>query len=109
LSEISKVFPRLIKLKIGGNPISNFENLKVLKDMGELKKLEIKDIPNMTGDELEKQIPIIFDKLKNIEIINNKNRDGELIESSFYEEEESFEIEDGEEGKILVSNYSLNK
>lgn len=100
LNEIITVFPRLAKLKLGGNPITNFNNLNVLAKMGELRKLEIKNIPTISEDELEKKTEKLFEDLKGLEVINNKNRKGESIESSLYEEEDGFEMEDGEEGKI---------
>lgn len=66
--------------------------------MGELRKLEIKEISNLNEKDLEKKTEKLFEKLKNVEVINNKSREGENVESSIYEEEEGFEIEDGEEG-----------
>ncbi len=65
--------------------------------MGELRKLEIKEIPNLNEKDLGKKTEKLFEELKNVEVINNKSRNGEVVESSFYEEEEAFEIEDGEE------------
>ena len=68
--------------------------------MGELRKLEIKEIPNLNEKDLDKKVEKLFEDLKNVEVINNKSRAGELVESSIYEEEEGFEIEDGEEGNF---------
>ncbi len=70
--------------------------------MGELKSLEIRDIPGKNQEEMNKNIEKIFEKLKNVEVINNINRNNGYVESSIYEEEELLEIEDGGEG---IFNY----
>jgi len=73
--------------------------------MGELRKLEIKEIPNLNEKDLGKKTEKLFEELKNVEVINNKSRNGEVVESSFYEEEEAFEIEDGEESNKFNFKY----
>ncbi len=63
--------------------------------MGELKKLEV----TLQEENLNEKIEDLFDKLKNIEYINNQNRNGDLIDSTLSGEEESDEFEDLEEGE----------
>lgn len=101
ISEILTIYPRLIKLKIGGNPITNIDNLNVLSTMGELRNIEIKNISHFTSNNEAQELEKLFSMLKNVEVINNKNRENQLIESSVHEEEESVEFDDDEnEGKI---------
>ena len=61
--------------------------------MGELKYLEIEDIPKINDKESLKKI---FENLKNIEYVNNIDREGEVHESTIYEDEDNEEI-DGKE------------
>lgn len=98
LSEILNIYPRLIKLKIGGNPVEKLENLYVLSVMGELKYLEIEDIPKINDKESLKKI---FENLKNIEYVNNIDREGEVHESTIYEDEDNEEID----GKDIFLNF----
>jgi hypothetical protein len=62
--------------------------------MGELKKLEV----TLPEENLNEKIEDLFDKLKNIDFINNQNRNGDLIESTLFEDEYSDEFEDIEQG-----------
>ena len=95
ISEILSIYPRLIKLKIGGNPIKNLDNLNVLSTMGELKKLEI----TLPIENSSKKIEDLFEELKNVELINNQNRNGDAFESTLYGEDDSDDLEDIEDGE----------
>lgn len=89
---ILKAFPKVLKLKLGGNPIKNFENFNVFAK-SELKILELFEtsVGNKKGYR-----EILFHKIKTLEIIDQNDRDGYQVETYLTDEDED-DYEEGEE------------
>lgn len=93
LGILKTLYPKLYKLKLGGNPIPSVDNLRVLESFGDLKKLEVLDC-KLTGRETYREE--LFKLLKNVQIIDKMDRNGDEIDSTIYEDDEDMEFEDGE-------------
>lgn len=81
--------PKLYKLKLEKNQISDIENIYKLLNELKIKKLYLKD--NKLPENYEK---LLFDKYSFIESIDNKNKDGEEVESTIYDDEDEEGNED---------------
>ncbi len=86
-------FPNLYKLKVGENPIKSLDIFKTFVNFPHLKKLEV------YGSDVAKKETYrdeLFKMLKDVEIIDKMNRQGDEIDSTVYDDEGD-ELEDDEE------------
>lgn len=92
---ILKAFPKILKLKLGGNLIKNFEYFNVFAK-SELKILELFEtsISNKKGYR-----EILFHKIKTLEIIDQNDRDGYQVETYLTDEDDDDYEDDEEEVK----------
>ena len=96
LSNITELYPNLYKLKISGNNIESADNLKCLNEL-ELKKIEVKDNPFTKNDNEYREK--IYKLLPQVEIVDQKMKNGQEIDTSDYGEmSSSMEDEEYEDG-----------
>lgn len=96
LSNITELYPNLYKLKISGNNIESVDNLKCLNEL-ELKKIEVKDNPFTKNDNEYREK--IYKLLPQVEIVDQKMKNGQEIDTSDYGEmSSSMEDEEYEDG-----------
>ncbi|CAD8064674.1 unnamed protein product [Paramecium primaurelia] len=76
---ICENFQNLICLSLAGNQIKSLEELQILKNLSSLQQLDLSD------NEVELQAGYhqkIFEMLPNLQVLDNKNKDGKEIEYS---------------------------
>ncbi|CAK73675.1 unnamed protein product (macronuclear) [Paramecium tetraurelia] len=86
LKYISENFKNIICLSLAENQIKSLEELQVLKNLSSLQQLDLSD------NEVEQQAGYhqkIFEMLPNLQVLDNKNKDGKGIEYS--DEDNDFE------------------
>ena len=95
-SIIPKIYPNLYKLKISGNNIESIDKLKCLSELA-LKKIEIKNNPFTQNDNEYREK--IYRLLPTVEIIDQKLKNGQEIDTTDYgNQSSSLDNEDYEEG-----------
>lgn len=92
LSTVKELYPNLYKLKIGSNPVKDLNAFKVF-EKGVLRKLDVSDTPVAGGKSYREKL---FKLIKTLEVIDHKNKEGDEIDSTIYEDEEG-EDDNGEE------------
>lgn len=94
-----KQCPNLYKLKIENNQIDSIDKLKVLSQLKELKKINVKGNPFVDSNENYKKD--LFNLLENLKCVDSHDKDGNEVESSDYDDEDEegaeFEDDEGEE------------
>lgn len=80
-SIIPKIYPNLYKLKISGNNIESIDNLTCLNQL-KLKKIEVKNNPFSNKDEDYREK--IYKLLPTIEIVDQKLKNGQEIDTTDY-------------------------
>ena len=102
--EILKLYPGLYKLKVSNNLIKSINVFKPL-EKSKIKKIEIEDNPVNKNDKYREEL---FNIMPNLISINREKRDGEVLESTIYNEgcENSDEDDyDGEEEEYEEKEY----
>jgi hypothetical protein len=95
-SIIPKLYPNLYKLKISGNNIESIDKLACLNEL-QLKKIEIKDNPFTRKDKEYREK--IYKLLPSVEIVDQKLKSGQEIDTTDYENQSSsLDDEESEEG-----------
>lgn len=89
---IPKLYPNLNKLKISGNNIENINNFSKLRNL-KLRKIEVKENPFSVGNKNYKNK--LFDLLPTLEIVDQKDKIGNDIDTTDYHDEE--EEKEGDE------------
>ena len=89
-----KQCPNLYKLKIENNQIDSIDKLKVLSQLKELKKINVKGNPFIGSNENYKND--LFKILENLKCVDSHDKEGNEVESSNYDDEEGEEFEDDE-------------
>ena len=90
--ELMNLYPQLYKLKVGENPVKSLDIFKPFISFTSLKKLELIDTDVTKKDTYRDEL---FKILKNVEIIDKMNREGDEIDSTIYDEEgDEFEDDD---------------
>ncbi|CAK93087.1 unnamed protein product (macronuclear) [Paramecium tetraurelia] len=79
LNYISENFKKLVCLSLADNQIKSFEELRVLSNLPQLQQLDLSDnkVEQQTGYHQK-----IFQMLPNLQVLDNKNQEGEEIEYS---------------------------
>ena len=94
LSEIVNLYPNLYKLKLGENQIKSSEQLKCLSKINSLKKIELAENEITKNANYRNEI---FKVLPSLESVDNKDKKGGDVETTFNDEDdEDFGEEDGE-------------
>lgn len=88
LSVIVKLYPELYKLKLGENQNITLDHLKALKDSS-IKKIELEGTAAAGEKDYSSKL---FDLIQNLDIVDNKTKEGDDVSSTIYDEED----EDGE-------------
>ncbi len=102
--EIKSLFPNLYKVKVGENPIKSIEAFKVFSGT-QIRKLELIGTPAAKEANYREEL---FKNLKNVEAVDSKDKEGEDVESTIYDEEgDEFDDEDFEGGKIIKLNLII--
>ncbi len=101
LGDLKTLYPGLYKLKVGENPIASLDSFKVLASFPNLKKLELRDCDVTKKDTYRDEL---FKMLKNVDIIDKMNRQGEEIDSTIYDEDDD-EFGDMEEGEEVDDDF----
>lgn len=83
-------YPKLKKLKLGGNPIKKFEVFDVFSK-SDLLSVELFNTPVSLKKGYRE---VLFHKLRSLESIDNVDRDGYHLESDFYNDDDSDAWED---------------
>jgi hypothetical protein len=91
LGDLKALYPQLYKLKLGKNPITSLDSLKVLSGFPQLKKIEL---AGCKLAEKDTYIDELFNMLKNVEVVDKMDRNGDEIDSTLYEDDEDFDGED---------------
>lgn len=91
---IPELFPNLYKLKISGNKIEKIECLKCLSSLN-LRKIEVKKNPFVEKDENYREK--IYDIIPSIEIVDQKQKNGQEIDTTDYGNQSSSDEEDYED------------
>jgi hypothetical protein len=91
LADLKNYFPELYKLKVGDNPIKSIDVFKPLASFPQLKKLEVHGADFTNKDTYRDEL---FKMLKNVEVIDKMDRNGEEIDSTVYDEDDEFDGED---------------
>ena len=101
---IPELFPNLNKIKISKNNIEKIENFSKLEKL-RLRKIEVKENPfiSLNKDYKEK----LFNMLPTLEIVDQQNKEGEVIETTDYHEEE--EEDSDEDYNDEEDNYEIDK
>ena len=99
-NEIIDLYPNLCKLSIGNNKISTYDCLKPLVKMTKLEHINIKGNPLSKKRDYSRDK--VFEILPSLIAVDNLNKEGEKVESSFIggeddEENEDYLDEEGEE------------
>lgn len=88
---IVKAYPKLLKLKLGGNPIKSLDVFEALSK-SDIMSIELfnTSIFNIKGYK-----ELLFHKVKSLEAIDSVGREGYQVESDFmYEDDDSFDEEE---------------
>lgn len=93
-SIIPKIYPNLYKFKISGNKIENIECLKSLSGL-QLRKIEVKNNPFIGSDENYREK--IYELLPSLEIVDQKQRSGQEIDTTDYGNPSSSDEDDYED------------
>lgn len=95
LGELTTLYPNLYKLKLGQNQIKSVDQLKALSKLNNLKKLEVAENEFARKDKYRDEI---FKALPALESVDNRDKKGGEVETTFHDEDdEDFgEDEDGE-------------
>merc|ERR1711976_516799 len=93
LAQLMSLYPNLYKLKVGENPITSIDVFKPFTSYQTLKKLELIDC-DVTKRETYRDD--LFKLLKNVQTIDRMTREGDEVDTTFYDEGEEGEFEDGE-------------
>jgi hypothetical protein len=96
-AQINQLYPNLYKIKVGANPIKSLEVFKVFLASTGLKKLELLE-SDVTSKETYRDE--LFKLLKNVEVIDRMNREGDEVDSTIYDEEGSEFDDDFEDGEL---------
>ena len=92
------MYPKLYKIKLGGNEIATLDTLKGLSSLKELKKVEVEGCPFVSNNENYKKE--LFDMIDTLEVVDGENKEGKPVESTVYddegEEEDDDDIDDEE-------------
>ena len=102
--EILKLYPGLYKLKVSNNLIKSI-NVFAPLEKSKIKKIEIEDNPVNKNEKYREEL---FNIMPNLISINREKRDGEVLESTIYNEvcENSDEDDyDGEEEEYEEKEY----
>ena len=104
--EIRTLYPNLYKLKVGDNPINSLDVFKVFNNT-EIRKLELSGTPAASSANFREEL---FKNLKNLDVVDNQDKQGGEVDSTIYDEEgdedlegediegEDFEDEEDDEG-----------
>mmetsp|Transcript_27709 Transcript_27709/g.31956 ORF Transcript_27709/g.31956 Transcript_27709/m.31956 type:complete len:212 (+) Transcript_27709:85-720(+) len=92
LSHLSKLVG-LQSLSLGGNPISNLDDLRPLTKLEKIVQLDLFGSPISETDGYREKI---FGMFSNLQILDNKDADGEEVEYDEAEDDEDDEGEDDE-------------
>ena len=93
--EILKLYPGLYKLKVSNNLIESI-NVFAPLEKSKIKKIEIEDNPVNLNDKYREEL---FNIMPNLISINRKKKDGELLESTIYNEGSENSDEDDYDGE----------
>jgi hypothetical protein len=92
--ELMNLYPQLYKLKVGENPVKSLDVFKPFISYPSLKKLELIDTEVTKKETYRDEL---FKLLKDVEVIDKMNREGDEIDSTIYDEEgDEFEEDDFE-------------
>jgi hypothetical protein len=96
-AEIARLYPNLYKLKVGQNPIKDLSIFKPFASAG-LKKLELADTDAAKKGNYREEL---FKMLKDLEVIDGLNKEGDEIDSTLYDEDDEgdeldYEGDDGD-------------
>ena len=93
---LSTQCPNLYKLKIEENEIDSPDKFKCLTNLN-LKKINLLGNPLVEKD--KDYSKIFFDMFKNMESVDDKDRDGQEVESTVYGGEDDEDYEEGEDAE----------
>jgi len=93
LVKINTLFPELYKLKLGENSDIKLDDLSALKDSS-IKKIELESTQVTQEKDYRDKV---FEKIQNLEIVDNKTKDGDEVSSTIYDEEEDGEFDEDDE------------
>ena len=93
--EILKLYPGLYKLKVSNNLIKSI-NVFAPLEKSKIKKIEIEDNPVNKNDKYREEL---FNIMPNLISINREKRDGEVLESTIYNEGSENSDEDDYDGE----------
>ena len=93
--EILKLYPGLYKLKVSNNLIKSI-NVFASLEKSKIKKIEIEDNPVNKNDKYREEL---FNIMPNLISINREKRDGEVLESTIYNEVSENSDEDDYDGE----------
>ena len=96
LQILSTQCPNLYKLKIEENEIDSPDKFKCLTNLN-LKKINL--IGNPLVDKDKDYSKIFFEMFKNMESVDDKDRDGQEVESTVYGGEDDEDYEEGEDAE----------
>jgi hypothetical protein len=101
--EITTLYPNLYKLKVGDNPINSLDVFKVFNNT-EIRKLELSGTPAASATNFREEL---FKNLKNLEVVDNQDKQGGEVDSTIYDEEgdEDFDDEDLEGEEIEGEDF----
>ncbi len=91
LSELTTLYPSLYKLKLGQNQIKSIDQLKVLSKLTNLKKLEVAENEFTRRDKYRDEI---FKALPTLESVDNRDKKGGDVETTFHDEDDEDFAED---------------
>ncbi|CAD8165355.1 unnamed protein product [Paramecium octaurelia] len=94
LKYISENFKNIVCLSLACNQIKSLEELQVLKNLSALQQLDLSDNEVEQQDGYHKKI---FEMLPNLEVLDNKNKDGKCIEYSDEDDDDEEGIENDSE------------
>ncbi|CAD8075513.1 unnamed protein product [Paramecium primaurelia] len=96
ISYISKNFKQLVCLSLADNKISTFEDLEPLKQLKQLQQLDLADNPI---SQLPGYFNKVFQLIPSLQVLDNKDKDGQEIELSSGEDElDESDDQGGKEG-----------
>ena len=93
--EILKLYPGLYKLKVSNNLIKSI-NVFTPLEKSKIKKIEIEDNPVNKNEKYREEL---FNIMPNLISINREKRDGEVLESTIYNEVSENSDEDDYDGE----------
>ena len=88
------MYPNLETLKLGGNKITDFKVVEILKKLKNLVNLDLE------GTDISKRdnfVNDVFEALPNLQVLNGKDRDGNSVIS----QEDDEEDEEGDDGDFI--------